>query len=396
MKFLIVSSRYYPEVGAAPVRIANLAQGLHKEGHEVDVLTCLPNHPQNRIFEGYRHCFSKKEVIDGINVYRYWTYASVSTNAVRRALSMFAFAVTLWAFAFRRRKIRSYDWVILQTPTIVSAASAMRLFKGLYGKKILLNVSDLWPLTGVALGAMREGQASYRYMAHLESMLYRRCDAVIGQSEEILKYILDRQPQKKSFLYRNLQPDEKSREYCTVRHKPLKVVYAGMFGVAQGIMELISNVRFSELGAEMHLYGGGGEAEAIRSCIDNGLPGVYYHGFVPKDGIDRVLCDCDVSIVPLTTCIYGAVPSKLFDLLPCGVPVLFCGGGEGAETVRRLQLGKVSAPGDYSSISENIRAFREMSDEEYESIVQRCISAASDEFSFQEQMDRFCKFVSEL
>lgn len=396
MKFLIVSSRYYPEVGAAPVRIANLAKGLKNFGHEVDVLTCLPNHPQNRIYEGYRHCFFRKETIDGINVFRYWTFASVSTNAAKRAMSMFAFAITLWAFAFRYRRIREYDWIILQTPTIVSAASAMRLFKGLYRKKVLLNVSDLWPLTGVSLGAMREGDASYKYMDRLESMLYERCDAVIGQSEEILEYIRRKQPQKKSFLYRNLQPDVRSREYGTKRHQPLKIVYAGMFGVAQGILELIRNVDFGKLGAEIHLYGGGGEAEAIKAYVDEGHSGVHYHGFVAKNEIDKVLCDSDLSIVPLTTCLYGAVPSKLFDLLPCGVPVLFCGGGEGAEIVRRLKVGLVSAPSDYNTLSGNVMAFASLTDDEYAEYVEHCIAAASTEFSFQEQMERFCRFVSEL
>ena len=61
MRILIVAERFWPEVGAAPTRLANLACGLIKEGQEVDVLTCLPNSPKGRIFEGYRHRLWKKE-----------------------------------------------------------------------------------------------------------------------------------------------------------------------------------------------------------------------------------------------------------------------------------------------------------------------------------------------
>ena len=57
MKILIVSFYYSPELGAAPSRISNMAEGLKSQGAEVDVLTCLPNYPQGQIFEGYRGVF---------------------------------------------------------------------------------------------------------------------------------------------------------------------------------------------------------------------------------------------------------------------------------------------------------------------------------------------------
>ena len=53
MKILIVSERYWPEVGAAPSRLVNMAEGLHARGCDVDVLTSLPNYPKGRIFDGY-------------------------------------------------------------------------------------------------------------------------------------------------------------------------------------------------------------------------------------------------------------------------------------------------------------------------------------------------------
>ena len=71
MKVLIVSFYYTPEMGAAPSRITNMAEALHDKGTEVDVLTCLPNYPKGRIFDGYRHRFSKREEINGVKVFRY-------------------------------------------------------------------------------------------------------------------------------------------------------------------------------------------------------------------------------------------------------------------------------------------------------------------------------------
>ena len=79
--------------------------------------------------------------------------------------------------------------VIIQTPTLVVGASAMMLFKGLYGKKCVINVSDIWPLTAVDMGAMKEGSRSYRFMQWCEHYMYRKCDGVLGQSEEILNHV---------------------------------------------------------------------------------------------------------------------------------------------------------------------------------------------------------------
>ena len=61
MRVLIVSPSYLPEIGAAPSRITNMAEGLSGLGIKVDVLTCLPNYPKGRIFDGYRGAFSKTE-----------------------------------------------------------------------------------------------------------------------------------------------------------------------------------------------------------------------------------------------------------------------------------------------------------------------------------------------
>ena len=136
MKILLVSFYYHPELGAAPSRITNMAHGLREQGAKVDVLTCLPNYPKGRIFDGYRGRLYKKEKIDGGNIYRYWTYATVSKNPIKRAWGMISFAMTMWLFAFKIRLIRSYDRVIIQSPPLFVSCSGIMLFKCLYRKKI--------------------------------------------------------------------------------------------------------------------------------------------------------------------------------------------------------------------------------------------------------------------
>ena len=419
MKVLLVAERYWPEVGAAPSRLANMAEGLKKQGCEVDVLTSLPNYPKGKIFDGYRRCVSKHEVHGNVNLFRYWIFATVSRNPIFRILNMFSFAVMIWLFAIKRKRIKSYDCVIIQTPTLVVAKSAMLLFKGLYGKKCVLNVSDIWPLTAVDMGAMRMGDRSWKYMSKLEQYLYKHADGVLGQSEEILNHVaqdklkLDGRWDKKEedtdeilnsklweadkrlFLYRNLQTYEMG-EHKT-RNPKLKIVFSGMLGVAQDVAGIVKNVPWKELNVEFHILGGGKQLEEIQSWItENPDAGVFAHGFVPKEEIAGRLREMDASIVPLATRIRGAFPSKVFDILPQGLPILFCGGGEGALFISRREVGFTSAPGDYEALVESIKNVRDMSATEYESMSERCVRISRDELNFDKQIKETYDYLAAL
>lgn len=393
MKILIVSNTYVPETGAAPSRITNMAEGLRRKGADVEVLTCMPNYPQGRIFQGYRGKFMMTENLNGVAVHRCWTFATVSKNPVLRLLSMVAFGVMIWLYGFRISHIRSFDKVIVQSPQIVSGFFAMALFKGLYGKHVVLNISDLWPLSAVELGAVRKGSFMYGIMARMEKYLYDRCDAYQGQSQGIISHIKTFVPEKNCFLYRNLQHSAEPK-MCDVDRKPIfKIVYAGLMGVAQDILGLIETINFKALGAELHLYGGGNQVEKIERYVSENDKGVVYHGVLDKKRMVETLATYHASIVPLTVRIEGAVPSKIFDLMPVGVPILFCGGGEGADIVNEYGIGMTSEPGDYTALECNIRKMIALSDEDYLRLKSNCITAFTDHFSFEKQMDRYYEWL---
>ncbi len=397
MRILVVSFYYEPEIGAAPGRITNMAKGLKNSGFDVDVLTCLPNYPKGRIFEGYRHRFSAKEQIDGINVYRYWVYATVSKNAFKRVLAMTTSAMSMFAFAFRTKLIRSYDKVIVQSPPIMVSASAVFLFKKLFKRNLVLNVSDLWPGAAVELGFMKSKGLAYRIMSALERFIYRNADSVMGQSQEILDRIKELQPDKPMFLYRNLPatvPRESSSQDRMTGHNVLKIVYAGLLGVPQDVLSIVRNINFKELGCELHIYGGGNQTEDIIRVIDAGVDGVFYHGLLQKEDMISELSLYDVSLVSLVKSIRGALPSKIFDILPFGMPILFSGDGEGARIVSEYEIGLVSAPSDYNGLMHNIIRFTQMDAGTFGTYKDHCNDLANGRFNFIKQMNLFKAFLT--
>lgn len=393
MKILIVSFYYSPEIGAAPSRITNMAEGLQAQGAEVDVLTSLPNYPKGRIFDTYRGCFHKKERLNGINIYRYWVLASVTKNPLIRLIGMFSFSLTMWAFAFKIKRILSYDKVIIQSPPILVALSAVILFGCLFRKSTVLNVSDLWPLSAIELGAMKEGGVYHKVMAWMERFIYRHSTMYQGQSDEIIQHIRAFVPKKKHFLYRNLQHSVSINTNQEAR-KPLKIVYAGLLGVAQNVLGIVKQINFKELDAELHLYGGGNQAEDIKTFIRGNDTGVFYHGYVEKQNMAQELAKYHVSIVPLTVRIKGAVPSKIYDLLPVGIPILFCGEGEGANIIKKYGLGYVSNSDDFVALANNILKIASLPEEEYKRMRMNCFAASCGDFSFEKQMEKYYYFLS--
>lgn len=394
MNVLIVSFYYPPEIGAAPSRICNMAEGLLAQGASVDVLTCLPNYPKGRIFDGYRHRFSMKETRHGIGVFRYWTYATVSKNPMARLLSMLVFAIDIWIFGLRCRRSRRYDRVIVQSPPLPIALSAITLFRCLYRNITILNVSDLWPTSALELGALKEGSTYHKVLAWMEKYVYRKASAYQGQSREIIKHIEGFGYGKPHFLYRNLQPvSHEANPPLQLERKPMRLVYAGLLGVAQDILGLVKAIDFKAMGAELHIYGGGNQAVEIEQYAKSHDCGVICHGYKPKEELNRMLGSYHASIVPLAVAIKGAVPSKIFDLLPHGTPILFCGGGEGEDIVQRCGIGLVSPPGDYTRLKENITTLMNMPEEAYMQIRRNCTKAASGEFSFSEQIKKYYEFL---
>lgn len=398
MKILVVSFYYEPEIGAAPNRITNLVHGLQQQGNTVDVLTCLPNYPKGKIFEGYRHRFSMKEQTGNGSIFRYWTYATVSSNVFKRALAMLSFSVVFWFFGFHFKRIRQYDSVIVQTPPIFVACSAVTLFGKLFRKKVFLNVSDLWPGSAIELGYLDSSSRTCRMLYSMERFIYRNSVAVIGQSDEILARVRELYPEKTTFLYRNLSPNmpDCSERQTASAHDKLKIVYAGLLGVPQDILSLIRNVDLSKYGAELHLYGGGNQASEIKDEIESGkAANVFYHGILSKSDMNMALTEYDISLIALSKSIHGAVPSKIFDILPMGLPILFAGDGEGARIVEENGFGLVSQPSDFKSLANNISRFSTMCVEEKKTYSDNCRKASEDKFNFQKQMVLFDSFLKE-
>lgn len=395
LSITILCNSFPPETGAGPTRIYNLAQMLHQRGYKVEVITSMPNYPTGKIFPGYRNKIVQKEIMDGVLVRRIWQFPSNSKLAFKRIVSMLSQTTAMYMLALPYLLKKKPSIILVSSPPILLGYAGVIISK-ITGSKSVLNISDLWPLSALELGYIQKG-SFYRLLEGIEKRMYKLSDAVVGQSNEILEHIKGKSTSdKNNFLYRNLQENNLQPSEINPSGKK-KIVYAGMLGIAQGVLNMIQAINFTELNVELHIYGEGFEKPEIIAFIQNNPNnGVVYHDSIPGKAIPEMLRQYHATLIPLTSIIHGAVPSKIFMAISNGLPVLFSGGGEGAQIIIDGKIGWVNKPSDFEGLKHNIKTFSKISETEYQQLKNNCWALTNDLFNKEKQDQAFDMFLQQL
>jgi glycosyltransferase involved in cell wall biosynthesis len=393
-KKLVILTQYFPpEMGAPQSRLFETAIGLKIRGWDLRIVTAMPNYPTGKVFKSHRNKFHFSELVKGVKVWRYWLFASNSKNALPRIISMLSFSI---AALFSVSKLTRFkpDFIITESPPLTLGLTGIILAK-LAGAKHVLNVSDLWPLSARELGAISDGFL-YRRLEDLEKYLYRNSYACTGQSQEILHQISLR-GSIRSHLYRNgVELDRFSDvlEGKKVKGDVLKIAYAGLLGIAQGILQICKEIDFSVLNAEFHIYGDGYERDHIIEFL-NGKEsrGIVLYSSVKRDQIPSTLMKYDVTLIPLIKPIFGAVPSKIYESMAAGLPIIFNGGGEGNLIVEENSVGWVCEPQNFKKLKRIIKEVSNLHVDEFNNYRSNCITAAREKFNRNKQIDQLNNFL---
>lgn len=381
---LIISNYYPPEKGAAANRIEQMALQLQKNQYNVTVLCPLGNYPKGELFPEYKGKFSVTENQKGIRVKRLWIYPSNSKNMLNRILSILSFSTFLVLFLLFKKTPKK---VIVQSPPLLLSFLSVAVLS-LKGKKIILNVSDLWPMAAIELNALKAGSFSHKISLFMERFIYKKATLLLGQSQEILDHVHTLFPNKKGYLYRNY-PDHavSNLELVTTQEPTIKIFYAGLLGVAQGVFDLCRNIELTGTRIEMHIFGDGAEKNEIENYLkSHPEQPIFFHGMMERNVLHETLKRFDIAIVPLTKRIYGSVPSKIFEYGSLGFPILYFGGGEGETLVLENELGWVVPVGDYSAMNAQLKAIDLLTKEKLGVMKSNIFTRAKQTFDIEKQV----------
>lgn len=341
MRVLVVSHYFPPEVGAPQARLGELARFWTEAGVDVTVLTGMPNHPSGVVHADYRRSVVRRERRDGYEVVRTWLYATPNEGFLRKTLGHLSFlgsAASLGSWTVPRP-----DVVVVSSPTFFSIGAAWFTAR-LRRSRFVVEVRDLWPAVFVDLGVLTNPWV-IRVLERLELAAYRAADAVVVLSEGFRDDLLRRGvPAEKVVTIRNgvdlerfepdAAPDPQVRARLGARPGDLLVLYLGAHGISHGLRSVVqSAARLQGRGVHVALVGEGADKVAVaRSVQELGVGNVTMLPAVPREQVPALVAAADVCLVPLrdVPLFSTFIPSKIFEYLAAGKPVVGSVRGEAA------------------------------------------------------------------
>jgi glycosyltransferase involved in cell wall biosynthesis len=367
MHILFLTDNFPPEVNAPASRTFEHCREWAKAGHDVTVMTCAPNFPKGEVYPGYRNKLWQSERMDGIRVIRIWTYITANQGFIRRVLdyqSFMAMAVLTSPF------VRGVDLVIGTSPQFFTVCAAY-IVSRLKRIPFVFELRDIWPESIEAVGAMNNSLA-IRLLEKLELFLYRQAACIVAVTHSFKHNLVTRgiEPAKIRVITNGVDisrfhPQPKDSELVARLGLTGKFVagYIGTHGMAHGLETILdaANLLQQQLGGDLFRFiflGDGACKSALQEKAKAmGLTNVIFIESVPKGEVVKFWSLLDVSIIHLkrTDLFTKVIPSKLFECMGMGIPVLHGVAGESAEIVESEGVGLVFEPENALKLCEGLR-----------------------------------------
>lgn len=356
MNILFLTDNFPPEVNAPASRTFEHCRAWVQAGHRVTVMTGAPNFPQGKVFAGYRNRLWQRETMDGIEVVRVWTYITANAGFAKRTLDYLSFMVTSFLAGLVQRRP---DVIVGTSPQFFTNCAAWMLSVFRW-RPFVFELRDLWPESIKTVGAMQDS-AALRLMERLELFLYRRAAAVVAVTESFRRNLIARGIDgAKIHVITNgvdltrFQPmardaDLAGRLGLTDRFVAGYIGTHGMAHALETVLEAAALMRQHPQGANVRfvLLGDGAQKQALKARAQRmGLDNVLFLDTVPKAEVPRYWSLLDASIIHLRKAdnFTQVIPSKLFECMGMGIPVLHGVAGESAEIVEREGVGLTFEP----------------------------------------------------
>ena len=362
LRVTFLTHYFPPEVGPAQTRLHELAKRLIAAGETVTVVTGFPNYPAGEIFPGYRGKRLMEDSYDGIRVLRTWVFATRSRGFIGRLLNYFSFPVfSLLAV----RKLGPTDIIYVQSPPLFTGLAAL-WFSRLKRAPYIFNVSDIWPQSAVELGVLRN-RVAIRLAEWLERHIYRGASRITVPTPGILERLVVRGvPRDKIFLLTNgvdtaaynvtSSDRELAQRLGLDGHKVF--MYAGLHGLAQGLDVILEAAKLTRNPDVLYVLVGDGadKAALVAKAQAEGISNVRFLPIQPTSTLPALLNLVYATVIPLRRLdlFKAALPSKLFDSMAAGRPIVAPLWGEAAALVEAAACGLVVEPEDARGVQEAV------------------------------------------
>ncbi|MBK8507130.1 MAG: glycosyltransferase family 4 protein [Candidatus Competibacteraceae bacterium] len=401
MHILFLTDNFPPENNAPASRTYEHTRHWIKQGHQVTVITGVPNFPTGQVFPGYRNAWYSTETMEGVRVVRVKTYITANQGFLKRILDYQSFMVS----GFLAGLIQNRPDVIVGTSPQFFTNCAAWLLSICRRRPFIFELRDLWPASIVTVGAMREN-VSIRALEKLELFLYRQAAAVVPVTYAFKDDLTRRGiPSGKIGVVRNgvdlsqYMPRARDPELTALYGLENKFVvgYLGTHGLAHAlhsVLETADQLRDYPDIVFLLIGEGAKRQELIQQADILGLSNVRLIPSQPKEMMPRLWSLCNLSLIHLKNdpVFATVIPSKLFESMGMGLPVLMAlPEGEATSIIHETGAGVVVRPEDPKALAQIVKEL--FNDPERLMALSAASLAAATKFTREKQADRLLAII---
>lgn len=362
VRILFLTDNYPPEVNAPASRTYEHIREWVKDGARVTVITCAPNFPRGKVFDGYRNKLYTTELADGVKIVRVWSYITANEGFAKRILDYISFGVMSFIFGFFQKA----DIIVATSPQFFTAVSG-RFLAFFRRKPWIMEVRDLWPESIKAVSAMNASGTVFKSLESLEMSLYRKAKKIIVVTDAFKEKIAERGilPEKIKVIkngvvldqYKETPKNAELLDQLALNGK-FVVGYLGTHGMAHKL-DFIIECAAKITDPDMHFLfiGNGAEKNGIIDRAKSlGVMNCTFIDTVPKAQIGNYISITDVALVPLKRAdtFKTVIPSKIFENAAMAKPILLGVEGESQKIIETYHAGICFEPENEADFLEKL------------------------------------------
>jgi glycosyltransferase involved in cell wall biosynthesis len=358
MRILLLTDNFVPETNSPARRAYEHARDWVSAGHQVTVVTSIPNFPTGRPLPPYKNKPRQREQMNGIDVVRVWTVLAPNNGVILRSLDFLSFALS----GFLAGLFERADVIVASSPQLLTGMAGSWLGR-IKARPWLIEVRDLWPDSIVAVGAMREN-FYIRGLRRLERHLYKHASRIVAVSDGIRDRIIacGISPDKIGVVPNGVELDRlgpRAKDPSLVNQLELNgkfvVGYVGTHGLAQGLEAVLQAAQLMGAAQASFIFvGEGARREYLMNMAgDLKLDNVRFVGLVSAERAADHLALCDIVLIPLrrSSQLEITIPSKIFEAAAMERPMIVGAEGASARLVEHYGAGLVVPPEDPQALA---------------------------------------------
>lgn len=401
MTILFLTDNFPPEVNAPASRTYDHVKEWRKSGHEITVITCAPNFPKGKVYDGYKNKPYQTEVMDGIKVIRVWSYIAENKGFFKRTLDYISYSIT----SFLAGIFVKCDIIIATSPQFFTALSG-RTLSFVKRKPWIMEVRDLWPESIKTVGVMKDN-LFIKYFEWQEKRCYKSARHIVvvtdsfkrnlvgkgtdGMKISVVKNGVNRE------LFRPMEKDSAIVAQLGLEGKRV-IGYIGTHGMAHKLDFILQCAKHMEGKNNYHflLIGSGAKKdELLRLKDEMNIGNVTMLDSVPKTEVSRYISILDLALINLrkSDLFKTVIPSKIFENAGMEIPIIMGVEGEAKKIVEEYNAGLCFEPENEEDFIHNLN--RLLTDADFYARCKEGCKRLSVDFDRKRLADNMLKVIEE-